>query len=93
MDPDTITTNTSDTSCSGTFQLSKADNSGNYFTSCIRMNGSPSASNGNKTFTFDPASSLDKGQEYKFRITVGVEDKFGNNLSVQIVITFTTTQS
>ena len=86
MDPDTITNNTSNTTCSGfTFQLSK-----NNFSSCIQMNGSPSVSNGNKTFTFDPASSLDKGQEYKFRITVGVEDKFGNNLSVQIEITFTT---
>ena len=58
------------------------------------MNGSPSVSNGNKTFTFDPASSLDKSETvYKIRITIGVEDKYGNNLSVQIEITFTTTQS
>ena len=55
------------------------------------MNGSPSVSNGNKTFTFDPAGSLDKSQTvYKFRITTGVEDKYGNNLNVQIEITFTT---
>ena len=58
------------------------------------MTASPSASNGNKTFTLDPYGSLDKNQTvYKIRITVGVEDKFGNNLSVQIVITFTTTES
>ena len=86
MNPSTVTTNTCDTSCSGTVQVSK-DN----FSTCVRISDPPSASNGNITFTVDPAGSLDKGQEYKVRITTGVEDKFGNTLSVQIVISFRTT--
>ena len=57
------------------------------------MNAPPVASDGNKTFTITPASTLDKGQEYKVKIisgNSGVKDKFGNNLSIQIGITFTT---
>ena len=94
MDPDTITTITSGANsqtCSGTFQVS-LDN----FTNCIKMNASPVASDGNKTFTITPSSSLDKGQEYKVKIisgNLGVKDKYGNSLSIQIVITFTTSSS
>ena len=94
MDPDTITTITSggnSQTCSGTFQVSK-DN----FTNCIKMNAAPVASDGNKTFTVTPSSTLDKGQEYKVKIisgNSGVKDKFGNNLSSDIGITFTTSSS
>ena len=86
MDTDTITTNTSDDSCSGTVRVSN-DN----FDTCVQMtSGNPSASNGNKTFTFNPSSSMAKGDEYKVRVTTGVEDASGKSLSTQIEITFTT---
>ena len=94
MDPDTITTITSggnSQTCSGTFQVS-LDN----FTNCIKMNAPPVASNGNKTFTITPSSTLDKGQEYKVKIisgNSGVKDKFGNNLSSDIEISFETSSS
>ena len=91
MDPDTITTIISggnSQTCSGTFQVSK-DN----FTNCLKMNAAPVASDGNKTFTVTPSSTLDKGQEYKVKIidgNSGVKDKFGNNLSSDFEISFTT---
>ena len=49
----TVTTNTSNTSCSGTFQLS-SDN----FSSCIKMSAAPTVTNDDMTFTLTPAESL-----------------------------------
>ena len=101
MDPDTITTITSggnSQTCSGTFQASFGtfQVSKDNFTNCLKMNAPPVASDGNKTFTVTPSSTLDKGQEYKVRIisgNSGAKDKFGNNLSSNIGITFTTSSS
>ena len=63
----------------GTFQLS-SDN----FSNCIQMtSSSPSISNTNKIFTFDPNSDLSDGTVYKIRMTTGVEDGSGNNMSSQ----------
>jgi len=94
MDPDTITTITSGTDCTGTFQVSTTAN----FTdgTCVRMTASPVPTNGNKTFTVTPASSLNKGDEYFVKIisgNSGVKDKFGNNLSSDIEISFETSSS
>ena len=89
MDPDTITTNTSGTTCSGyTFQLSKCPsaNCGNAFgtNGCVRMSAAPVASNDNKTFTIDPSSSItsvgDK-DNFLIKVTTGAKDTSGNALN------------
>ncbi len=96
MDPDTITTVTSGTTCSGTFQVSMYANftDGSGTSSCVRMSVvSPVPSEGNKKFTVTPQLSMDKGQNYFVKIihgNSGVKDKFGTNLSSVIEISFTT---
>ena len=91
MDTSSITTNTADTSCSGTFQLSKCGNGGancdNAFLSsnsvpCVQMSAAPVASNDNKTFTIDPNASLapEKVRHY-IKVTTGAKDTSGNALN------------
>ena len=85
MDATTITTNTSDTTCSGTFQVS-SDN----FATCAEMTGlSFTISNSYKTFTLDRSESLNNQLTYKFRVTSGVTDLAGNSVSMT-AISFTT---
>ena len=62
-----ISTNTADTICSGSFQLS-SDN----FSTCIKMSASPVDSDNDTTFSVTPASSLSLGTNYKFKITTSV---------------------
>jgi len=78
MEPSYITTTTSDTNCAGSIQVS-SDN----FSTCVRMSSEPSASNNNKTFTLDPYDSLSYNTTYKVRVTTGVKDVLGNNMSSQ----------
>ena len=68
----TVTTNTSDTTCSGSFQLS-SDN----FSSCIKMSAVPTVSNDDKTFTLTPAESLSTRTTYKIKLTTSVTDANG----------------
>ena len=68
----TVTTNTSDTTCSGSFQIS-SDN----FSSCIKMSAVPSVSNDDKTFTLTPAESLSTRTTYKIKLTTSVTDANG----------------
>ena len=70
-----VTTNTSDTTCSGSFQLS-SDN----FTSCIKMSADPVASDNDTIFTITPASSLSAATTYKTKITTSVKDISCNTL-------------
>jgi cysteine-rich repeat protein len=84
MNPLTITTNTSNTSCSGTIQLSS-----NGFSTCVRMLSSPSTGN-NITFTVKPAVSLDISTTYTLKIIATVTDTAGNPLGTDITISFTT---
>ena len=85
----TITSNTSDTSCSGSFQLS-SDN----FSTCIKMSAAPSASNSDKTFTATPADNLSAGTTLKLQLTTSVNDTSSNSLaSAYISDGFTTTPS
>ena len=65
----TVTTNTSDNTCSGSFQLS-SDN----FSSCIKMSAAPTVSNNDKTFTLTPAESLSTRTTYKIKLTTSVTD-------------------
>ena len=78
MDAASITTNSSGTSCSGTIQLSS-----DSFSTCVQMSSSPSESNSYKTFSVSPTSSLSSSTNYKLRVTTGVKDFSGNNLSIQ----------
>ena len=76
MDTSSFNTNTSNTSCSGTLQLS-SDN----FSNCVQMSSSPSNSNLDKTFTLNPSNNLTRSTAYKLNITTGVKDSAGNNLN------------
>ena len=68
-----VTTNTSDTTCSGSFQLS-SDN----FTTCIKMSAIPSASDNDTAFTATPADNLSNGTTFKLRITTSAKDTSSN---------------
>ncbi len=87
MNTTSVTTNVSNTICSGSFQLSF-----NNFSSCIQMSSSPSSSNSFRTFTVDPSNNLSYSTTYKIRVTTGVKDTGGNTLSSQYetLIGFTT---
>ena len=76
MSTSTITTNTDNTTCSGSFRLS-SDN----FTTCIRMSAVPSASNSDKTFSVTPENNLSRGTSYKLQITTFVTDTSSNSLA------------
>ena len=81
MDATTITTNTSDTSCSGTFQVSS-----NNFATCVEMTGlSFTISDSYKTFTLDRSESLNGQLTYKFRVTSGATDLAGNSVSMTAI--------
>jgi len=83
MDTTYVTTNTSDTYCSGTIRVSSS--SDNFSTgNCVKMSSSsPASSNSNKTFTVDPTDNLSRGTKYKIRVTTGVRDRAGNTLTSQ----------
>ena len=78
MNTNLVTTNTSDSSCSGSIQLS-SDN----FSNCVQMSGSPTISNSYKTFVADPSDNLSYYTNYKVRITTAVKDTSGNALGSQ----------
>ncbi len=75
METGSVTTNTSDTTCSGSFQLS-SDN----FTTCIKMSAAPVASDNDTIFTITPASSLSAATTFKVKITTSVTDISCNTL-------------
>jgi len=76
MDNTSITTNTANTSCSGTFQVSS-----NNFSSCIKMTASSPYTSDNETFTVDPSDNLSNNTTFKIRVTTGVKDPSGNSMS------------
>jgi hypothetical protein len=78
IDNTSVTTNTSDTSCSGTLQVSS-----NNFSSCVQISSSPSVTNSTKMFTVDPTDNLSHSNTYKIKVTTAVKDSAGNTLSSQ----------
>ena len=76
MNTSTLTTNTEETNCSGTIQVSDTD-----FSTCIQMVDQPIASNNDKTFEVSPASYLSGTTVYKIRVATTAEDLIGNALS------------
>jgi photosystem II stability/assembly factor-like uncharacterized protein len=79
MEPSYITTSTSDTTCRAETIKVSSDN----FSTCVKMSSEPSASNSNQTFTLDPYDNLSFYTTYKVRVTTGVKDVLGNNISSQ----------
>ena len=78
IDNTSVTTNTLNTNCSGTLQVSSLN-----FQYCVQMSLIPSSSNSDKTFTVDPSNNLSSSTTYKIRLTTGVKDTAGNTLSAQ----------
>jgi hypothetical protein len=70
-DPLSITTNTADTSCSGSIQVSL-----DSFSTCARMQAAPATSD-NKTFTVVPATPLNPSTTYKVRVRTDARDQSG----------------
>jgi len=78
MDTSSLSTNTLDTSCFGTFQVSS-----DSFSSCVQMSSSPTSSNSDKTFTITPKNNYSISTVYRIRITTGTKDSSGNSLTSQ----------
>ena len=78
MDTSSLSTNTLDTMCFGTFQVSS-----DGFTTCIKMSSSPTSSNSDKTFTITPKDNLSDSTIFRIRITTGTKDSSGNSLTSQ----------
>ena len=76
MDTSTLTTNTTDTTCSGSLQVS-SDN----FSTCVRMAAAPVASNSNKTFTVTPNTTLANFATFKIRVTTSARDSNGTAIA------------
>jgi len=85
MDNSSINTNTDNTSCYGSFQVS-SDN----FSTCVQMSSSPSISNSAKTFTFDPSDNLSYDNKYKIKLTTDTKDENGVSLESPYETSFNT---
>ena len=85
MDNSSITTNTDNTSCYGSFQVS-SDN----FSSCVQMSSSPSISDSAKTFTFDPSDNLSYDNKYNIKLTTDTKDENGVSLESPYETSFNT---
>ncbi len=78
LDLSTITTNTSDSSCSGTLQISSAADDFAPNT-CVKMRSQPMAIS-SQTFLLSAADGFEPGI-YKVRVTTGIRDIAGNTLA------------
>ena len=78
MDNSTFISNTDNTSCNGTFQVS-SDN----FSTCVQMGAAPSITNYSQTFSVTPKDNLTSGETYKILISTGVKDSKGNSIASQ----------
>ena len=81
MNPSSITSNPSDSNCTGTLQVS----SDNFSTAnnCVKIAHPPDASNNNKTFKLDPVDNLTYNTTYTVRVTTDVQDALENNMTSQ----------
>lgn len=75
MDLSTITTNTADTTCSGSLQIS-----GDNFATCLQMTGAPTAAEG-IVFGIKPILQLNNLASYRARVTTVTKDLAGNALA------------
>ena len=75
MNPVTITTNTTNSGCSGSVQLSS-----DSFTTCIQMVATPSSNGSNEIFTFSPILKLSADTTFKIKITALATDTYSRPL-------------
>ncbi len=85
MSTSTLTAQSADGACSGSFQVS-ADS----FSTCI---GGTLTTSGNPTFTFSANPNLCVGNSYKVKITTGAKDLAGNALTSDSTSTGFSTQN
>jgi hypothetical protein len=76
MSTGTIVTNSNDTTCSGSYQLS-SDN----FTICIKMSVIPLAFNNATTFIATPKDNLSAGTIHKLKISISAKDNSNSSLT------------
>ena len=76
MDPNSIISNTTNTNCSGTIQLSNND-----FSTCVIISSQPTGSNNNTIFSINPKNNLSNTTNYKFKITTLAKDLAGNSIN------------
>ena len=76
MDTSSVTNNTLDTVCGGTFQISL-----DGFTRCLQLNDPPEGSNSDKTFTITPKNNLLHSTVYRVSLTGRIKDCSGNTFS------------
>ncbi len=81
MGPATVGTNSTDTSCLGTIQLSS-----NSFVTCVQMAGPPTPNGDNTAFSLVPAAPLAASTTFQIRVAPPAADSAGN----QLATTFTT---
>lgn len=82
VDPSSMIINTTDTSCSGSVQIS-ADN----FQTCVRFSdGSGTVSTDGMTFSADPVNHLLNLTEYSLKITTAVTNMYGRAMSSDFVM-------
>jgi uncharacterized delta-60 repeat protein len=82
----TVTSNTSDSVCSGSVQLSN-----DSFVTCVQATSNPVASNGDTTYTVIPASSLSENTNYKVKLTTAITSSDGSSLSIDLITNFSVT--
>ncbi len=76
LNPNSVTGNYQNTRCWYALQISHDDFKTN---TCVKMTERMAdATNGNKTFTLDPAENLQIGKNYKIRLVPGIKDASGN---------------
>ena len=80
MNSSTISANTTDSSCTGTIQVSADD-----FANCVRISANPSVNATNTVFTVTPDSDLQVNQTHKIKVTTAAEDLSGNSLTAAYV--------
>jgi hypothetical protein len=85
MDSSTITTNTSNTQCSGNIQISSSQ-----FSDCVQIE---SIINNGNTYTLKPKNLLNLATVYSIKITTNVKDLAGNSITNIYSSQFTTTNS
>lgn len=84
LDTSTLTYNTSAGACTGSVQISN-DN----FINCMAVS-SAVASNLNRAITVTTSSDMEGSSEYKFKVTTGVANLFGDNVVSNVTNTFNT---
>jgi hypothetical protein len=80
----TLTTNTANTTCSGSIQVSTVANN---FASCVQMTAAPSASGDSTQFTVTPNGGLAASTQFKVRVTTAARDKTDVAMAAQYTMT------